>query len=253
MDTGGVSGKMVSHYCGGNDYPQLLEKAELGACPGIETGFTSAGNVPESTLNADFYTSGLFCGVYGWKTVPGWTPMGSPKHHQFHLQVIDITTLTCSTGFAQKNPAGAYSMCGDDFTAWLNDQVPPVPDSVTVAAVQNGDTVYLNHSGLLDGDVSVDTDQHGLSHTKGKGTINGQFADTAAIRLDVRRRHRANRIGYEGTVRIDDGTTTIITQIRAEEVVQVAPNLMKVTWFDRSLRMNFTLTVRDYDPPPSSS
>jgi hypothetical protein len=48
-----------------------------------------------------------------------------------------------------------------------------------------------------------------------------------------------------------DGHHTIVSHIRSNDVTQVADNRVKLRWFDRSLRMDLSLLVRDYSPPPA--
>lgn len=71
---------------------------------------------------AEFCYDGSKMELYEWKATGWGNPANKP---QFRMPVIDITTLTCNTGLKATNPGGAYTRCGDDFTAWLSNQVPP--------------------------------------------------------------------------------------------------------------------------------
>ena len=88
-------------------------------------------NLPAGSKNGNFYNgSAEFCpnNTGAWTSgPPGWTTdyNAAGKHPQFRLPSIDITNLTCSAGLSSTNAAGEYTMCGADFYAWLDAQVPP--------------------------------------------------------------------------------------------------------------------------------
>lgn len=88
--------------------------------------------LPAASENGSFYVGEMvWCNPSGtaewaWQSNPnGWANPADKA--QFRLPVIDITTLTCTTGLKAVNPAGAYTMCGADFAAWLATLVPPAP------------------------------------------------------------------------------------------------------------------------------
>jgi hypothetical protein len=102
--------------------------------------FSRNGNLPSPSANGSFYVgSSEFCIKVGagntleweWTSAdpPGWSrdPGGATNHPQFRLPVVPMSSLTCNAGLSSTNPAGAPSMCGDDFEAWLDQQVPPAP------------------------------------------------------------------------------------------------------------------------------
>lgn len=61
-----------------------------------------------------------------WETNPGWrTSNGSSTvAQQYTWPVITVQDLTCTNGRVNTNPGGAQTMCGADFDAWFDIQVP---------------------------------------------------------------------------------------------------------------------------------
>lgn len=87
------------------------------------------------------------CGDSEWTTPfafkdtwPGWViEMGSEsnpytdKMRQFRWPVVSVRDLNCTEGRSPTNTNGVWTMCGDNFTVWLDDYVPR-PASCDLAA-----------------------------------------------------------------------------------------------------------------------
>ncbi|MRX42966.1 hypothetical protein [Agromyces kandeliae] len=109
--------------------------------------------LPPASANDGFYQgTSTWCGIDttgDWTSgPPGWTTTAAKSHPQFRLPVLDVTALQCADELNSTNPFGAYTMCGDNFYAWLDALVPPA-EPRQAANLNNG--VAHGKSGLMGG------------------------------------------------------------------------------------------------------
>ncbi len=98
-----------------------------------------------------------WCEDFHWLTFPGWyTGNKTSSAVQYQWPVLPLSQLSCTDGRSNLNTAGVWTKCGDDFTAWLEYNVPrpeTCDDSgagvsciVTGEAVANAKSVFGNNS-----------------------------------------------------------------------------------------------------------
>jgi hypothetical protein len=61
---------------------------------------------------------------------PGWLSQNNTSAFMWPVNIIANTTCDAIPGRTKTNYVGALSMCGDDFTFWLDNILPPLPSSV---------------------------------------------------------------------------------------------------------------------------
>ena len=84
-----------------------------------------------------------------FELAPGWWPPANGE--QYRWPVIAVENLKCTSSRSPTNPGGAFTLCGSDFDAWFNVQVPIAPtatisQTLNAADFQSSDTLSVNVS-----------------------------------------------------------------------------------------------------------
>jgi len=69
--------------------------------------------------------SSVNCHSLTWTTEPGWLTTNKGSNAiQFRWPAVEAYHLDCTNGRDPKNNGSMWTMCGDDFTQWLDNQLP---------------------------------------------------------------------------------------------------------------------------------
>lgn len=85
------------------------------------------------TCEGDYTTAFSFSKWPGWVISYDGTANPNDNINQYHWPLINVSEVSCTQGRSIKNVAGVWSMCGNDFTVWLDDYAPR-PESCDVVA-----------------------------------------------------------------------------------------------------------------------
>jgi len=121
----------------------------------------------------------------------------------------------------------------------------PVADTLSISVIKRGESVYLNASDLLDGDLSVETDGDGLIRARGVGTLTPTVGESARFEVDVVRRGSQGRYRYTGFLRLRDGSYRLISRLRVRDVELTSAGTVVVEWFDTAKKLDISMTVED--------
>jgi hypothetical protein len=128
-------------------FDQILEEIQVG--PDGEFILEKRQQVPDQTSSQypNWYEA---LWVSGWEIEPGYL-VGPNSPLAYYWPVIPLNELVCSDGtFVNQtlNPAGAPTLCDEDFDVWYADQVPAAPPQLSTVA---DTTVYRDFPNLNDG------------------------------------------------------------------------------------------------------
>ncbi len=75
--------------------------------------------------NAEWCGGNALHGGVKWNATPPWlASSSSDASRQFRLPYTQVKNFNCTRNRFPKNPGGMWTMCGDDFTQWFNNEVP---------------------------------------------------------------------------------------------------------------------------------
>ena len=118
-DKGAICGNSVDHYYIDVDYD-------------TRSGFSFDPNGFYNAYSHARYceTNGIYYTTFSFSTWPGFlaeqngTQNKNKNAVQFRMPVASLTGFTCTENRLNKNIGGVWTMCGDDFTAYLDFNVP---------------------------------------------------------------------------------------------------------------------------------
>lgn len=102
-------------------------------------------------------TDEIICTPLHWNTSPGWLASNTGSNaKQYRWPVLEISSLVCTEGRSHKNADSVWTMCGDDFTAYLDYNVPrpetcgnsaaTIPCTLSPSAIANAKSIFGNNS-----------------------------------------------------------------------------------------------------------
>ncbi|MCL1588770.1 MAG: hypothetical protein M3092_10135 [Actinomycetia bacterium] len=159
--------------------------------------------------------------------------------------------LSAAPGMAGERSLGAVASEGVSQTA-TGVEGDPVADRLTVSVDKRGEGVYFNASDLIDGDISVETDEDGLVRAQGTGTLSPILGESAQFDVDVVRRGSHGRYQYIGFLRLEDGSYSLASRVHVRGVELTSSNTVVVEWVDRAKKLDISMTIEDFSALDSS-
>mgnify|MGYP002276803007 CR=1 FL=1 len=75
--------------------------------------------------NSTDYGGYEICESFKWTKMPGWVAANRGNNAvQYRWPAVEAYHLDCTNGRDKTNPGSMWTMCGDDFTQWLEKQLP---------------------------------------------------------------------------------------------------------------------------------
>ncbi|MCP4088512.1 MAG: hypothetical protein GY746_01795 [Gammaproteobacteria bacterium] len=140
----------IDKYAGGGDYQpfqdtdgfnyivQTVKKNDKSKCSNFSLyKYTYSKNPDLPASRNDFYDidaviyfqfGSVVCDDFNMKNAPGWlannTGNSAIGYHFVRASLTDNASFECTEGRSQKNTGGVWTKCGDDFTAFLEANIP---------------------------------------------------------------------------------------------------------------------------------